>query len=217
MDFNVIVSDEEQRGGHPRPLVAMEEFNSWIHSCGLLELKYLGKSFSWCNGHAGRSRSWAHLDHSLAAQNFVQAFPDSFLRYLPRISSYHAPMVISLVKNVAEYVPSPFHFQQMCVDHVDFPRCVREAWDQLEVRSGLLKLVIKLKKLKVTLKGWNKPVFGWTSGHIKELEDRIERLESQLQFSYDEEVELDLLALKMELDTWNNCEEVWLAQCAKVS
>ncbi|XP_040991189.1 uncharacterized protein LOC121238375 [Juglans microcarpa x Juglans regia] len=193
-DFNIIVSDEERQGGRPRPLVAMEEFNFWIHSCGLLELKYLGKRFSWCNGHVGRDRSWARLDRSLVVQNFVQAFPDSFMRYLPRTSSDHALMVISLEKNVAKYGPSPFQFQQIWVDHVDFPRCVREVWDQPEARSGLLKLAVKLKKLKVALKGWNKTIFGWTSGHIKELEDWIKRLESHLQLNYDEEVELDLLA-----------------------
>ncbi|KAF5470850.1 hypothetical protein F2P56_011338, partial [Juglans regia] len=104
----------------------------------------------------------------------------------------------------------------MSVDHVDFPSCVREVWNQTEAGSGLLKLAAKLKKLKVVLKGWNKKVFGWTTGHIKELEGRIERLESHLQLNYDEEVELDLLASKMELDTWICREEVRLAQCAKV-
>ncbi|XP_035548696.1 uncharacterized protein LOC118349203 [Juglans regia] len=173
-DFNIIASDVERRGGRSRSLLAMEEFNSWIHSCGLQELKFLGKSFSWCNGQAGRSRSWARLDRSLVTPNFVQAFPDSFMR------------------------------------------CVREVWDQPVVGTGLIKLAVKLKKLKTVLKGWNKTVFGWTSGHIKQLEDRIERLEESLQLNYDEEVESDLLASKMELQTWNNREEMRLAQCAKV-
>ncbi|XP_035548669.1 uncharacterized protein LOC118349189 [Juglans regia] len=155
-DFNIIASDVERRGGRSRSLLAMEEFNSWIHSCGLLELKFWGKSFSWCNGQAGRSRSWARLDRSLVTPNFVQAFLDSFMRYLSRTSSDHAPMVISMVNNVAYYGPSPFRFQQMWVDHVDFFRCVREVWDQPVVGTGLIKLAVKLKKLKTVLKGWNK-------------------------------------------------------------
>ncbi|XP_042939487.1 uncharacterized protein LOC122274516 [Carya illinoinensis] len=138
------------------------------------------------------------------------------MRYLPRTSSDHAPMAISLVKSVEVYGPSPFRFQQMWVDHVDFARCVRGAWDQTDVGGVVMKLVAKLKRVRVALKGWNKVVFGWTGGHIQELEARIERLEEQLQVRYEEEVELNLLASKMELDTWIHCEEIRLAQCAKV-
>ncbi|XP_042950232.1 uncharacterized protein LOC122282338 [Carya illinoinensis] len=215
-DFNIIANDGERHGGRPRPVVAMEEFNYWIHNCGLMELKYLGKSYSWCNEHAGNSRSWARLDRSLVDQHFLDAFPDSVMRYLPRTSSDHASMVISFVKSFEGYGPAPFHFQQMWVDHVDFVRCVREAWDQNDVGGALMKMVAKLKRVSVALKAWNKVVFGWTSGHIQELEARIERLDEQLQVRYEEDVEQDLLASKMELDTWTNREEIRLAQCAKV-
>ncbi|XP_042972834.1 uncharacterized protein LOC122304641 [Carya illinoinensis] len=215
-DFNIIANDGERRGGRPGSVVAMEEFNSWIHNCGLMELKYLGKSYSWCNGHAGNSRSWARLDRSLVDQQFLGAFLDSVMRYLPRTSSDHAPMVISFVKSFEGNGPAPFRFQQMWVDHVDFVRCVREAWDQNDVGGALMKMVAKLKRVRVALKAWNKVVFGWTSGHIQELESRIERLDEQLQVRYEEDVELDLLASKMELDTWTNREEIRLAQCAKV-
>ncbi|XP_042950383.1 uncharacterized protein LOC122282502 [Carya illinoinensis] len=215
-DFNIIANDGERRGGRPRSMVAMEEFNSWIHNCGLMELKYLGNCYSWCNGHVGNSRSWARLDRSLVDQHFLGAFPDSVMRYLPRTSSDHAPMVISFVKCFEGYGPAPFRFQQMWVDHVDFDRCVREAWDQDDAGCALRKMVAKLKRVRVALKAWNKVVFGWTSGHIQELEARIERLDEQLQVRYEEDVELDLLASKMELDTWTNREEIRLAQCAKV-
>ncbi|XP_042950186.1 uncharacterized protein LOC122282294 [Carya illinoinensis] len=142
-----------------------------------MELKFLGKSYSRCNGHAGNTRSWARLDRSLVDQKFLGAFPDSVMRYLPRTSSDHAPMVISLVKSFEGYGPAPFRFQQMWVDHVDFARCVREVWDQTDDSGALMKLVAKLKRVRVALKAWNKVVFGWTSGHIQELEDRIERLD----------------------------------------
>ncbi|XP_041004025.1 uncharacterized protein LOC121249384 [Juglans microcarpa x Juglans regia] len=119
-------------------------------------------------------------------------------------------------KNVQGSGPSPFRFQQMWVDNVDFNRCVQEAWEQSDVGSGLMKLAAKLKRVKVALKGWNKEVFGWTIGHIQELEKRIEWVEEKLQMRYEEEVELVLIASKMKLDTWMHHENVRLAQCAKV-
>ncbi|XP_042962410.1 uncharacterized protein LOC122296672 [Carya illinoinensis] len=184
---------------------------------GHKKLRSSNRSYSWCNGHAGNSRSWARLDRSLVDQHFLGAFSDSIMRYLPRTSSDHTPMVISLVKSFEGYGPAPFHFQQMWVDHVDFARCVPEAWDQNDVGGALMKMVAKLKRVRVALKAWNQVVFGWTSGHIQELEARIERLDEQLQVRYEEDVELDLLTSKMELDTWTNSEEIQLAQCAKVS
>lgn len=56
-DFNVICNDGESIGGNPRPLVAMEEFNGCIDSCGLMDLHAVGNYLSWCNGHTGVSRS----------------------------------------------------------------------------------------------------------------------------------------------------------------
>lgn len=37
-DFNILHSDLEMKGGRPRPRVAMEDFNSWIHQGGLIEM-----------------------------------------------------------------------------------------------------------------------------------------------------------------------------------
>lgn len=51
--FNVIRSNEERVGGNPRLKLAMEEFNSYIQSTGLVKWKMEGKQLSWCNGHQG--------------------------------------------------------------------------------------------------------------------------------------------------------------------
>ncbi|KAF5441980.1 hypothetical protein F2P56_037074 [Juglans regia] len=44
-DFNIIRDDSERRGGRPRPRAAMEDFNSWIDHCGLIEMRSLGRSY----------------------------------------------------------------------------------------------------------------------------------------------------------------------------
>ncbi|XP_042974814.1 uncharacterized protein LOC122306449 [Carya illinoinensis] len=64
-DFNIIRSDSKRQGGHPRPQVAMDEFNSWIDQGGLINMKTQGSKFSWCNGQQGLSRSWAKLDQQM--------------------------------------------------------------------------------------------------------------------------------------------------------
>lgn len=49
-DFNVIQRDEELIGGNSRPLASMEEFNSCLDQCGIVELYSGGQHMSWCNG-----------------------------------------------------------------------------------------------------------------------------------------------------------------------
>lgn len=48
-DFNVIRNDFEQRGGRPIPVSAIEEFNEFIETARLTDLRYEGNPFSWCN------------------------------------------------------------------------------------------------------------------------------------------------------------------------
>lgn len=64
VDFNIIRSDDERKGGAPRPLIAMKEFNTWISRYGLLEINFQGKSLSSYNGQEGLARSWARLSWS---------------------------------------------------------------------------------------------------------------------------------------------------------
>lgn len=58
-------------------------------------------------------------------------------------------------------------------------------------------------------------MFGRVDQNIKELEDRLEGLESQLQLNYSEDIESKCLISKVELKVWEKREEVRVAQIAK--
>ncbi|KAF5473280.1 hypothetical protein F2P56_009904 [Juglans regia] len=215
-DFNIIRHDGERRGGSPRLACAMEEFNSCIAACGLLEMHFSGNSFSWCNGHQASARSWVRLDRSLLNVEALEAFPDCSFTYLSRNTSDHSPMLIKLVMNAAPYGYPSFKFQQMWTSHNDFMEMVARVWKEESFGSGLFRLANKLKRLRVALKTWNKMVFGRTNLHISELEERIQGIESRLQDDgHSVELESDLLASKLELSVWMDREETRLSQQAK--
>ncbi|XP_042962710.1 uncharacterized protein LOC122296986 [Carya illinoinensis] len=215
-DFNIIRNDSKRRGGRPRLALAMEEFNSWVGSCGLLDMPSCGNSLSWCNGHSGRSRHWARLDRCLFNTAALDAFPGANMEYLARTSSDHAPMAVSLENQLIRYGFPSFKFQQMWVSHAQFFDCVSHSWNGDDVGgSPLYMLVTKLKRLKIALRTWNNHTFGKTVSHIAALEDRIKGLEASLQTEYAEDVEDDLVASQLELSVWLNREEQRLAQQAK--
>ncbi|KAF5474951.1 hypothetical protein F2P56_006803 [Juglans regia] len=211
-DFNIVRNDSERRGGCPRLLTAMDDFCSFIDNGGLVELPFLRNKYSWCNGQTGMARSWAQLDRSLCNLKFLEAFPSVHNQYLPRRSSDHSPMLLGLSDCLTRYGLSSFKFHFMWTTHEDFWPYVSSSWEVPMYGSGLWKLAGKLKRLKQALRTWNKEVFGWTSRHIKNIEMRVEEGETNLQERYSEDVEMDVLANKMELDVWLRREENRLAQ-----
>ncbi|KAG6639434.1 hypothetical protein CIPAW_10G100000 [Carya illinoinensis] len=92
-DFNNICSDDEWVGGNPRVRVAIEEFNSCINSCGLIDWKLEGKQLSWCNGQQGMATSWAKLDRVLVNNVFVTKFGGAVAHLLSRRTLDHSPIL----------------------------------------------------------------------------------------------------------------------------
>ncbi|KAF5461902.1 hypothetical protein F2P56_017962 [Juglans regia] len=136
---------------------------------------------------------------------------------LARTTSDHSPLIIKTGVDLSRYGPSPFRFQYMWTDHSDFYSFVEGVWKSEGFGYGLVNLSFKLKKIKVALKEWNKRVFGKTDTIIKELEDRIETLDSRLQASFNDEDDKELLKSKLDLSAWRERENTRLAHLTKKS
>ncbi|CAI9777519.1 unnamed protein product [Fraxinus pennsylvanica] len=72
----------------------MGEFNDCIDRCGLVEVQCVRRKLSWCNGHDVLGRSWAKLDRKLANSVALQLYPTLQMKYLPKRTSDHCPMLI---------------------------------------------------------------------------------------------------------------------------
>ncbi|XP_042950106.1 uncharacterized protein LOC122282220 [Carya illinoinensis] len=142
-DFNIIRNNSERRGGCSQPIYAMEDFNEWVHQCGLVEMKSKGCNFSWCNGQLGLARSWAKLDWIFMDFSLFSSFLQVVCSYLQRTTSDHSPMVSEFKMDPFSYGPSPFGFQQMWMNHPQFLECFRQAWSRSVVGQGLNKLAAK--------------------------------------------------------------------------
>ncbi|GLT55473.1 hypothetical protein SLA2020_285920 [Shorea laevis] len=88
-------------------------------------------------------------------------------------------------------------------------------WNEEVGGAGLWKLANKMKKVKSALRRWNREVFGWTTLHLKRLEEKVEQKEAQLQESYSQEVESEMFEAQAELNSWLKKEETRLAQKIK--
>ena len=52
-DFNEILHRSEKCGGKDRPQGLMEDFNSTLAFCDLMDLGFRGPKFTWNNGREG--------------------------------------------------------------------------------------------------------------------------------------------------------------------
>lgn len=129
------------------------------------------------------------------------------MKYLSRLSSHYSPMIAWLESDSSKYDYSSFKYQKMWETHAEFWECVLRSWFVESGGVGIVRLVQKLKALKCVLRAWNKSIFGLTTKNIKVLEDWVLALEERLQEGFNEEVDLDLMVTKLELDTWVHREE----------
>lgn len=65
-DFNAIMSTAEHKESNFRYYARKAYlFSKFIFDNVLIDVSYLGASFSWCNGQRGLARRWARLDRCL--------------------------------------------------------------------------------------------------------------------------------------------------------
>lgn len=127
-DFNYIQYDGERIGGHPRPIITMEDFNNCIDNFGVVELKSFGGNMTWTNGQEGRSRKWAKLDQALVNLPFIQQFNLARLEFLVRKSLDDKPMLILFAQETSRYGLAPFWYQNMWYTHEKFLDFIKHVW-----------------------------------------------------------------------------------------
>ncbi|KAF7827350.1 reverse transcriptase [Senna tora] len=97
----------------------MDNFNSFLNNCNLLDLGFVGPLFTWTNcqqdGHIIRTR----IDRAHATHSWINLFPNSKVYHLPRAHSDHCPILLNsnpLLLND----PKPFRLEPFWLHHPTF-------------------------------------------------------------------------------------------------
>ena len=64
-DFNELLKSHEKRGGHPCPYGQMQKFREVLDECGLLDLDFNGKKFTWFKNYPSGGM-WERLDRAIS-------------------------------------------------------------------------------------------------------------------------------------------------------
>lgn len=136
--------------------VAAVEFRDFIQNTALIDFPLFGRKFTWFqpNGPA-----MSRLDRILVSDNWFEFWGNGSLWALERDISDHYPLVLRYTGG--EWGPKPFRFNNHCIDHRDFNDLVRRTWNDSHLTGWMgFRLKEKLKRLKTTLKQWNKDTYG---------------------------------------------------------
>ncbi|RYR51281.1 hypothetical protein Ahy_A06g026306 [Arachis hypogaea] len=94
-DFNALLHDYERRGSMARNNTgACADFQACASDCGLVDLGFVGWSFTWRRGNLVE-----RLDRTLSNMDWHIRFPETCVRHLLMLKSDHSPICLHLSSN----------------------------------------------------------------------------------------------------------------------
>nr|GEV20576.1 histone deacetylase 9 isoform X1 [Tanacetum cinerariifolium] len=149
-DFNEVRSRDERRGSWFSASGA-RNFNHFISSLDLIDVKFEGASFTW--SHPSTTKM-SKLDRFLISDGVVSLFPSISGLCLNRHLSDHRPILLHEVH--LDFGPIPFRFYHSWFDYDGFDKMVEQTWRSFSHsdRNGMIRFKKKLQDLKIFIQNW---------------------------------------------------------------
>ncbi|GAA0154813.1 hypothetical protein LIER_12686 [Lithospermum erythrorhizon] len=154
-----------------KPQKGLKDFTNCIDDCHLEDAGYIGSIFTWTNGS-----KFKRLDRVLSNHGCVERFSNVTVRHLAKSGSDHSPFLVEC-RGFSQAPRSSFRFQNMWLMHQEFMQVVADDWKKPMFGEPIYTLWQKLKRLKTTLKHWNKETFGNVFTLVEQEEDEVLRHE----------------------------------------
>jgi exonuclease III len=181
-DFNIIRGLEEKKGGSRRLDRDSGDFNSLIDDLRLIDLEAINGTHTWTNRRTGMHQIACKLDRFLVSEPLIMDGTATESSILNRTGSDHWPIQLWL-DVPATPGKKPFRFEQFWLDHPDFQAKIQGWWKEAEIPYGtkMYRFQQKLKKLKQTLKSWNRHTFGSIFDSQKQLAEQMSEIQCRIR------------------------------------
>ncbi|GKV34368.1 hypothetical protein SLEP1_g42745 [Rubroshorea leprosula] len=171
-DFNAVRSANEKKGKVGETM-DMRDFDDFIVSAGLVDLKLANRRFTW---YRPDGSAMSRLDRVLMSDELCNLGKEWVQQGLKRTVSDHCPIMVKT--STADWGPKPFRVFDAWQQHPQFRKAVEDKWKELNVEGYAgYRCLKKLKRLKEFLKGWNKEVFGNMEAQFSNVAETVERLD----------------------------------------
>ncbi|XP_023643350.1 uncharacterized protein LOC111831938 [Capsella rubella] len=188
-EFSTILRLHERSGGNGRVSSDSLPFGEWIHELSLIEMGFKSNNNMWRRSREARRQLHISL----------------FL---------HAPLLVQLLPEMSSNPRrQPSWFEAMFLMHPGFKELLLTSW------NGSVSAQVALKKLQMTLRKWNKEVFGDVQrrkekllNEIKEIQEIIDMNQTDLLLKREAELlrEFDLGLDQEEVLWFQKSREKWI-------
>ncbi|XP_070053975.1 uncharacterized protein [Nicotiana tomentosiformis] len=161
-DYNAIRSGEDRPIGNPVQELEVRDFNEFIESTRLTEMKTSGRSFTWTNGH-----TYSKIDRALINAKWMLAMPHLEVWIMDPHCSDHSPLSIALEED-EDCSLKPFKFLNHLAEHDEFIKIVSEAWERPQEQNNMRNIWQKLKRVKQAMKVLNNNEYNIVGDRIKD-------------------------------------------------
>ncbi|XP_062100704.1 uncharacterized protein LOC133806603 [Humulus lupulus] len=178
-DFNAVLNPEERLDyrGNANELIP---FQTCVNSCGLEDVKYNGRFFTWNNKQDGKNRVYAKLDRFLATSEWIDTYSTSEVSFLPEGNFDHSPALLTVYPSM-QNIKKPFRYFNFWKNLNGFLDVVKQCWQEKVAGSHMYQLVFLLKQLKSGLKNLNRQGRGDVELQEKETYQQLLKIQQQLQ------------------------------------
>ncbi|KAF9589172.1 hypothetical protein IFM89_019488 [Coptis chinensis] len=142
-DLNVVLHNDEKKGGLPSRRSSMLEFLNWYNNCDLQLSDHVGLKYTWCNNQHGSGRILARLDRVFYNQAWIQKFGGWRYKVGSREWSDHSPL-LGAMAHIPRPHNVPFRFNQAWTSHKEFKDFMKCSWPSFVEGSPIFRMNTKL-------------------------------------------------------------------------
>jgi len=215
-DFNEVLHRSEHSGVQERIYTQIAGFREMVDVCGLYDLGYEGRSWTYEKKVAGGSFCRVHLDRALASPDWCGRFPLSTVRHLSAEASDHRPILLHWNQELERRHlkgKSRFQYEVMWETHEEFRPWLANVWQGEKVLT-LNDLNRKLSEAAGRLAGWGKQMFGHVRLELQKLKEELDKLQSDPHRSGPSHAEIKITDKIIEL---NHREEIMWQQRSRIN
>ncbi|KAA3482763.1 reverse transcriptase [Gossypium australe] len=139
----------KKKGGVPRDERRMEVFRKVLAECGLMDMGFSGRWFTWERGNLPETNIRERLDRGVANEDWQIMFPEGSIQHLTHSFFDHCPLLVNTRREERGVKVADFRFEAWWIMEETFDDEVKRIWE-----SSPGNLLLKLDKLKTGLRRW---------------------------------------------------------------
>lgn len=133
-DLNTILHIEERRNGAPVQDVEIRDFNSFLEDTGMMEMKTVGRDYTFTNHYV-----YSRIDRAMVNASWTQNWAHLETNILDSGFSDHSPLCVTLSSDVGRKGKS-FRFLNCLASHKEFMQIVEFGWSQDTYGSNMNRI-----------------------------------------------------------------------------